>query len=145
MPRTMLASAAVLLVLALAACSAKTTGANSSTTVGDAANMTSAAGAPTAAANAPLYPGWAQAVVPPYPNTTLGILVSTGLYQFQSTDDLATVSAWYKAHVSAAWTADSTSGALNANVNGVQITISNLSGPQGGAGSAKTMIELSHS
>ena len=146
MPRTLLASVALLTVLALGACSAKTTGANSSTTAGDTANATqatSAAGAPTVAANAPFYPAWAQAVAPPYPNTTLGILVSTGLYQFQSTDDLATVSAWYKAHVSAAWAADSTSGAWNATVSGVQISISKLSGATGDATSAKTMIQLS--
>jgi hypothetical protein len=147
MLRNIFASAALLSVLALMACSAKTTGANSSSSAGDTASTTpapSAAGASATAANAPLYPDLARAVAPPYPNATLGMLVNTGLYQFQSTDDLATASAWYKAHVSAAWTADATDGAQSATVNGVRISVSKISGPSGGAGSAKTMIELSH-
>jgi len=37
--------------------------------------------------NAPLYPDWARAVAPPYPNAGVGILVNTQLYQFQTTDD----------------------------------------------------------
>src|ERR1017187_5769871 len=66
-----------------------------------------------AAASAQSYPDWAQAVVPPYPSTVLGFLVNTKDYQFQSADDLDTVAAWYKSHVSGPWASDATSGSLS--------------------------------
>jgi hypothetical protein len=142
MPRTLLASAALLSMLALGACSEKKTDANAR--AGDAANMPAASptGVATSAENAPLYPDWAKAVAPPYPNATVGILVNTGFYQFQSTDDLATVYGWYKSHVNASWATDSTSGTRTATVNGVQIGISKNSVTTGDAAKVKTMIAL---
>jgi len=146
MPRTALASAALLSVLALGACSGRTAGANSSTATTDAANTAepAVAAAATTPANAPLYPDWAQAVVPPYPNVTLGILVNQGEYQFQSTDDLATVAGWYKSRVNAAWSADATSGNWSATVNGVKISIYKNPVTTGDAANVKTMIAISH-
>ena len=99
---------------------------------------------PTAstAASAPLYPDWAQAVVPPYPNTVLGFLLNTKDYQFQSADDRDTVAAWYKSHVSGSWKSDATTGSLSITTNGVSIGISTmLNGSQLGS---KTMITIIH-
>jgi hypothetical protein len=93
-----------------------------------------------AAPAAPLYPAWAQAVVPPYPNAPIGILVNTGMYQFQSPDDRATVAGWYKSHVTSAWKADATTGDLSTKVNGVRISISTMAPA---SATAKTMIILS--
>jgi len=128
-------------LLILGACSGKTT--DGSSTAADAATVAATpAGAAASAENAPLYPDWAKVVAPPYPNVTVGILVNTGLYQFQSTDDPATVGDWYKSHVSASWEKDATSDSRSTVVNGVQIEISKISGPAGDAASAKTMIAL---
>jgi len=107
-------------VLTLGACSGRTTDTNAA--VADTAN--------TAAA-------------PPYPNATIGFLVNTGLYQFQSTDDTTTVSDWYTSHVNTSWHKDATYDSRSTVVNGVQIAISKISGPAGNAASAKTMITLS--
>ena len=94
------------------------------------------------AASAQSYPDWAQAVVPPYPNTVLGFLVNTKDYQFQSADDRDTVAAWYKSHVSGPWASDATTGSLSITTNGVSIGISTmLSGSQLGS---KTMITIIH-
>ncbi len=78
-----------------------------------------------------------------YPNASVALLVNTGMYQFQSSDDPATVLAWYKSHVSAAaWTQDATVATnWNTHVGGVQISIA----PPEAAGSSgvKTMIMIS--
>lgn len=129
-------------VLILGACSGKTTGTNAA--VADTANMAAASPAVTAASaeNAVHYPDWAKAAVPPYPNATIGFMVNTGLYQFQSTDEPATVYDWYKSRVNASWAQDSTDGTRSTTVDGVQIAVSKISGPTGDAASAKTMITL---
>jgi hypothetical protein len=129
-------------VLTLGACSGKTT--DVSSTAADAANVAAASPAGTAASaeNAMRYRDWAKAVAPPYPNATIGFMVNTRLYQFQSTDDPATVGDWYKSHVNASWEKDATSDSRSTVVNGVQIAISKISGPPGDAASAKTVIAL---
>ena len=104
----------------------------------------SPAGTAASAENAPLYPDWAKAVAPPYPNVTVGILVNVGFYQFQSTDALETVHDWYKSHVNASWEKDATSGSWHTIVNGVQIAISKNPLTTGDAARVKTMIALSH-
>ena len=129
-------------VLTLGACSGKTTDTNAA--VADTANMAAAPPAGTAASaeNAMHYPDWAKAAAPAYPNATIGFLVNTRLYQFQSTDDTTTVADWYKSHVNTSWHIDATSDSRSTVVNGVQIAISKISGPAGDAASAKTMITL---
>ena len=82
-------------------------------------------------------------MAPPYPNGTVGILANPELYQFQSTDDLAIVSGWYKSHVSASWESDSTSGSWHATINGVKIAIAKNLVTTGDAANVKTMIYLS--
>jgi len=134
MIRTALATSALLLLLAVAACGLKTTGGNSS--------AAASGGAPAAAANAPLYPDWAQALVPPYPNSTVGILVNQSYYQLQSPDDLATVAAWYKSHVNGAWMSIPNSGATSVTVGTVQITVSPNPDSSGGGSGVKTMIAI---
>jgi len=116
-----------LLALSLVACSSSS---SSPSTPPAAANV-----------NAPLYPDWARAVVPPYPNAAVAILTNTKNYQFQTIDDRATVAAWYKAHVNASWAVDATSGNLSAKVNGVTIGI--YTNPVGTDGKIKTMIGIS--
>jgi hypothetical protein len=137
-----ISSLVVTTVLTLGACSGKTTDANSA--LANTANMAAASPAGTAASaeNAMHYPDWAKAVVPPYPKVTLGFMVNSGLYQFQSTDDLTTVGDWYMSHVNASWKKDATSDSRSTVVNGVQIAISKISGPKGDAASAKTVIAL---
>lgn len=126
------------LMLALAACSPKTPGANAASA---GALGQSVASDPNAAANAPNYPDWARTVVPPYPNASVALAVNTGLYQFQSSDDPATVLAWYKAHVTATWTQDATVASnWNGVANGVQISIAP---PEVKANGVQTMIEVS--
>jgi hypothetical protein len=134
-------SLVVTTALTLGACSGKT-GINSA--LADTANMAAASPAGTAASakNAMHYPDWAKAVAAPYPNVTFGFMVNSVLYQFQSTDDPATVGDWYMSHVNASWKKDATTDSWSAVVNGVQIAISKISGPAGGPGSAKTMIAL---
>jgi hypothetical protein len=134
--RTVLACSAFLVALALGACSGKT----STTTAPDASNV-SRSGAAATDANAPLYPDWARAVAPPYPNAGVGILVNTQLYQFQTTDDRATVADWYKSHGNASWASDATTRDLSTTVNGVKIGI--RTNPAGAQDTVKTMIELS--
>jgi hypothetical protein len=112
-----------LVALALGACSGKT----STTTAPDASNV-SRSGAAATDANAPLYPDWARAVAPQ-------------LYQFQTTDDRATVADWYKSHVNASWASDATTRDLSTTVNGVKIGI--RTNPAGAQDTVKTMIELS--
>jgi hypothetical protein len=126
-------------MFALAACSPKTPGANAT---GPAAGASqSAATDPNAAANAPNYPDWARAVVAPYPNASVALAVNTGLYQFQSSDDPATVLAWYKGHVAATWTQDATVASnWNGVANGVQVSIA---APEVKANGVNTMIEIS--
>ena len=127
------------LMLALAACSPKTPGANAAGSAG--APGASTASDPNAAANAPNYPDWARAAVPPYPNASVALAVNTGLYQFQSSDDPSTVLAWYKGHVSAAWTQDATVASnWNGVASGVQVSIS---APEVKANGVNTMIEIS--
>ena len=135
-------SLVVTTVLTLGACSGKTPDANSA--LANTANMAAASPSVAAAAaeNAMHYPDWAKAVAPPYPNVTLGLMVNSGLYQFQSTDDLTTVGDWYMSHVNASWKKDATTDTRSSVVNGVQIAISKISGPPGDAASAKTMITL---
>ena len=133
-------SLVVTTVLTLGACSGKTPDANSA--LANTANMAAAPPSAAAAENAMHYPDWAKAVAPPYPNVTLGFMVNSGLYQFQSTDDLTTVGDWYMSHVNASWKKDATTDASSSVVNGVQIAISKISGPPGDAASAKTMIAL---
>jgi hypothetical protein len=133
-------SLVVTTVLTLGACSGKTPDANSA--LANTANMAAASPSAATAENAMHYPDWAKAVAPPYPNATLGFMVNSGLYQFQSTDDLTTVDDWYMSHVNASWKKDATTDTRNAVVNGVQITISKISGPPGDAASAKTVITL---
>jgi hypothetical protein len=133
-------SPVVTTVLTLGACSGKTPDANSA--LANTANMAPASPSAAAAENAMHYPDWAKAVAPPYPNATLGIMVNSGLYQFQSTDDLTTVGDWYTSHVNASWKKDATTDTRSSVVNGVQIAISKISGPPGDAASAKTMITL---
>ena len=101
MRRTGFACSLLLVALALGACSGTTTPA------ADASNPSQSRAA-AADTNAPLYPDWARAVAPPYPNAVVGILVNTRLYQFQTTDDRATVAAWYQSHVNASWASDAT-------------------------------------
>jgi hypothetical protein len=137
MRRTVFACSAFLVALALGSCSGKT----STTTAPDASNG-SRSGAAATDANAPLYPDWARGVAPPYPNAVMGILVNTQLYQFQTTDDRATVAAWYKSHVNASWASDATTGNLSTTVNGVKIAI--YTNPVGAQETVKTMIALSH-
>jgi hypothetical protein len=127
-------SLVVTTVLTLGACSGKAPDANSA--LANTANMAAAA------ENAMHYPDWAKAVAPPYPNATLGFMVNSGLYQFQSTDDLTTVGDWYMSHVNASWKKDANTDTRSSVVNGVQIGISKISGPPGDAASAKTMITL---
>jgi hypothetical protein len=129
-------------VLMMGGCSAKTTDTHAA--VADPANTATASPAGTAASagNAMHYPDWAKAAAPPYPNATIGFLVNTKLYQFQSTDDTTTVSDWYASHVNTPWHKDATSDSRSTIVNGVQIAISKISGPAGDAASAKTMISL---
>lgn len=129
----MFACSALLVALGFAACSGK----NSTTSAKDASNPARSKPAATNT-NAPLYPDWASATAPPYPNTVMGILVNQNLYQFQTTDDRATVAAWYKSRVKGAWHADATSGNLSTTVNGVQIAIAK--NPTGASG---TMILVS--
>jgi hypothetical protein len=133
-------SLVVTTVLTLGACSGKTPDANSA--LANTANMAEASPSAAAAENAMHYPDWAKAVAPPYPNATLGFMVNSKLYQFQSTDDLTTVGDWYMSHVNASWKKDATTDSRGAVVNGVQIGISKISGPPGDAASAKTMITL---
>jgi len=133
-------SLVVTTVLTLGACSGKTPDANSA--LANTANMAAASPSAAAAENAMHYPDWAKAVAPPYPNVTLGLMVNSGLYQFQSTDDLTTVGDWYMSHVNASWKKDATTDASSSVVNGVQIAISKISGPPGDAASATTMITL---
>jgi hypothetical protein len=133
--RTVFSCSVFLVALALGACSGKTTPA------ADASNPSQ----PKAAARdttAPLYPDWARAVVPPYKNAVVGILVNSQPYQFQSTDDRATVAAWYKSHVNGSWASDATTGNLSTTVNGVKISI--YTNSAGAHGPVKTMIALSH-
>jgi hypothetical protein len=139
MKRAML-SLVVTPVLTLGACSGKTLDANSAPA--NTADMAAASSSAAAAENAMHYPDWAKAAAPPYPNATLGFLVNSGLYQFQSTDDLTTVADWYMSHVRASWKKDATSDSRSSVVSGVQISISKISGPPGDAASAKTMILL---
>jgi hypothetical protein len=129
-------------VLILGACSGKTTDTHAA--VADPANTAAAspAGTGASAENAMHYPEWAKTAAPPYPNATIGFLVNTKLYQFQSTDDTTAVSDWYAAHVNTSWHKDATSDSRSTVVNGVQIAISKISGPAGDAASAKTMITL---
>jgi hypothetical protein len=128
-------------VLTLGACSGKTT--DVSSTAADVANVAAAPlGTAPSAENAMHYPDWAKAVAPPYPNATIGFMVNTRLYQFQSTDVPATVGDWYKSHVNTSWEKDATSDSRSTVVNGVQIAISKISGPTGDAASAKTVIAL---
>jgi hypothetical protein len=133
-------SLVVTTVLTLGACSGKTPDANSA--LANTANMAAASPSAAAAENAMHYPDWAKAVAPPYPNATLGFMVNSGLYQFQSTDNLTTVGDWYMSHVSASWKKDATTDTRSSVVNGVQIAISKISGPPGDAASAKTIITL---
>ena len=133
-------SLVVTTVLTLGACSGKTSDANSA--LANTANMAAASPSAATAENAMHYPDWAKAVAPPYPNATIGFMVNTRLYQFQSTDDPATVGDWYKSHVNASWEKDATSDSRSTVVNGVQIAISKISGPPGDAASAKTVIAL---
>jgi len=129
--------------MTLGACSGKTADTNSA--LANTANMAAASPAGTAASadNAMHYPDWAKAVAPPYPNVLFGMMLNSALYQFQSTDDPATVADWYKSHVSAPWNKDATSDSWGAVVNGVGISVGKISGPPGGPGSAQTMIHLS--
>lgn len=72
------------------------------------------------------YPDWASAVVPDYPGGVVEqVLINTGLYQIQTTDDVNTVVAWYKARVSGKWSLDNSDGSNNwTNVaHGVEISI----------------------
>jgi hypothetical protein len=138
MTRPPFAPIALLCVLALAACDIKTKGGNASAASGGPAP----AAAPAAAANAPLYPDWAQAVVAPYPNASVGVLVNQSYYQLQSPDDPATVAAWYKSHVNGAWTSIPNSGATSVTVGSVQITVSPNPDGSGGGSGAKTMIAI---
>jgi hypothetical protein len=133
-------SLVVTAVLTLGACSGRTPDANSA--LANPANVAAASPSAAAAENAMHYPDWAKAVAPPYPNVTLGFMVNSGLYQFQSTDDLTTVGDWYMSHVNASWKKDATTDTRSSVVNGVQIAISKISGPPGDAASAKTMITL---
>ena len=133
-------SLVVTTVLTLGACSGKTPDANPARA--NTANMAAASPSAAAAENAMHYPDWAKAVAPPGPNATLGFMVNSGLYQFQSTDDLTTVGDWYMSHVNASWKKDATTDTRSSVVNGVQIAISKISGPPGDAASAKTMITL---
>jgi len=133
-------SLVVTTVLTLGACSGRTPDANSA--LANPANVAPASPSAAAAENAIHYPDWAKAVAPPYPNVTLGFMVNSGLYQFQSTDDLTTVGDWYMSHVNASWKKDATTDTRSSVVNGVQIAISKISGPPGDAASAKTMITL---
>jgi hypothetical protein len=133
-------SLVVTTVLTLGACSGKAPDANSA--LANTANMAAASPSAAAAENAMHYPDWAKAVAPPYPNATLGFMVNSGLYQFQSTDDLTTVGDWYMSHVNASWKKDANTDTRSSVVNGVQIGISKISGPPGDAASAKTMITL---
>lgn len=133
-------SLVVTTVLTLGACSGKAPDANSA--LGNTANTAAASPSAAAAESAMHYPDWAKAVAPPYPNVTLGFMVNSGLYQFQSTDDLTTVGDWYMSHVNASWKKDTTTDTRSSVVNGVQIAISKISGPPGDAASAKTMITL---
>lgn len=130
-------------LLTLGACSGRTTDTNAA--VADTSNTaaTSPAGTAATAGNAMNYPDWATAAAPPYPNATIGFLVNTKLYQFQSTDDVTTVADWYKSHANGSWHIDATSDSRSTVVKGVQIAISKISGPAGDAASAKTMIALS--
>jgi hypothetical protein len=134
-------SLVVTTALTLGACSGKT---DTNSALADTANKATASPAGTAASaeNAMHYPDWAKAVAAPYPNVTFGFMVNSVLYQFQSTDDLATVRDWYMSHVNASWKKDATTDSWSTVVNGVQIAISKISGPPGGPGSAKTMIAL---
>jgi hypothetical protein len=136
MRRIVLACSPFLVALALGACSV-----NTSTTTAPDASHGSRSGAAATDANTPLYPDWARAVAPPYPNAVVGILVNTQLYQFQTTDDRATVAAWYKSHVNASWSSDATTGNLSTTVNGVKIAI--YANPVGARETVKTMIALS--
>ena len=138
MSRPPFAPIALVCVLALAACGNKTTGGNASAASGGSAPGS----APAAAANAPLYPDWAQALVPPYPNATVGILVNQSYYQLQSPDDPATVAAWYKSHVNGAWMSIPNSGATSVTVGTVQITVSPNPDSSGGGSGVKTMIAI---
>ena len=134
MPRMLLALAAV---LAVAACSGKSSNVNSAAAGGPGAAPSAGA---SAAVNAPNYPDWAQAVVPPYPNASVALPTNTRTYIFDTSDDPATVLAWYKAHVTATWKEDATvAGNWNATVNGVQIA---LGPPEAQAGGVKTQIEI---
>ncbi len=128
--------------MTLGACSGKAMDANSA--LANTADMAAAspAGTTASADNAMHYPDWAKAVVAPYPNVNFGLLVNSGFYQFQSTDDPAKVADWYKSHVNASWKKDATTDSWSAVVNGVQISVGKISGPPGGPGSAKTMIAL---
>jgi hypothetical protein len=91
------AACALLVVLVSDGCTGKTNDSGSSNATADVTSRTIPGSAMTATAtddNAPLYPAWAKAAAPPYPNVTVGVLVNTKLYQFQSPDDVDTVVNW---------------------------------------------------
>jgi hypothetical protein len=121
MGRALLVAAILAFALGLAACSGK--GA-ASAPAGDANAPAAAAGPGAVSSSAPLYPDWATAVVAPYPNASVAILVNTGMYQFQSNDDPATVLAWYEQQVSGNWAKDATADVWNVTSGGVQISVS---------------------
>jgi hypothetical protein len=143
MGRTLLVTGLLMTVLGLAACSGKSGAAGP--TAADANGAPSTASGPASTStSAPLYPDWAQAVVAPYPNAAVGILVNTRMYQFQSTDDPATVLAWYKQRVSGNWAKDATSDVWSVTSGSVQISVSRndvTSTPD--AAKIKTMVMIS--
>ena len=146
MPRPIIWAPAIIATVAMTACSSKPSDAKSSTSTSDIN------AGPTISPddNAPLYPDWAKAVLPAYPHTSLGILVSTAQYQFQSADDLETVASWYKARVTGSWEQDATDGAWSVQRGGLRIAISRIDNARNAittgdsAERAKTIISLSH-
>lgn len=74
---------------------------------------------------APSYPDWAAAVVSAYPH----VLPSSGpitpkLYGIATTDNLATVVAWYKSRVHGAWSESEGGNTWSVKSGGVRIQIS---------------------
>lgn len=135
-------------VAAIAGCTAGTSGSAASDSAAAASSSTAPAdSSPStspASASDSLYPAWAAAAVPNYPNAIDRMLVRDDFYQIDSADDSARVLAWYKSHVSGTWTtAGSPDNALLPNVNGVRIEVDKLGyGNQPVGARPKTMICL---
>jgi len=141
---------AFLLAGMAAGCSgSSSTASKASSPPAESSATTVMAASPEAAASASsesnlMYPDWAAAVVPDYPNIIDQALVRDNFYQITSADDPAAVLAWYRSHVSGAWaTPASPDNWVLPSANGVRIEIDKVGyGNQPAGTRPKTMICL---